>query len=486
MIRQLFTVFHKELVDVLRDRRTLFFMLALPTLTIPLLMWILTQTIGHFLEKIARSQMNVLIVNPEAAPQVVSELEQRANPLSLGLKLMKMLSDRGIQLRDLTLAQQNPESFLRLLQKRGVDQEALTREVRAILGEPDFDPLPGNLLSRAYPPNFRFLKALPARSAALADARRREGALSEAVRANEIALALEFSEDASQRLGGRDGTEVVVYYLEASDRSLAARSSLKGLLEAVGKGIVVRRLEDGGLPAGFASPITVRAKQLPGPGKFIKFLSQILPYMILIFSFLGALYPAIDLGAGEKERGTLETLLVAPVSRLALVLGKFLVVLCAALVSAFLSTVSLALSLRFSAFSVLAEISGQAFSFNGAEAFAALLLVLPTACIFSALLLALSIFAKSFKEGQSYASPLQILVLLPAFASFIPGVELDWVTSSIPVVNVSLALREIFTGNLELHWAHLGMIFLSTSVLAGGLLGFATWWFQREQVLFRT
>ena len=208
--------------------------------------------------------------------------------------------------------------------------------------------------------------------------------------------------------------------------------------------------------------------------------------MILIFAFLGALYPAVDLGAGEKERGTLETLLVAPVSRLALVLGKFLVVLLAALVSAVLATASLGLSLQVGFLAELSLLSGGSFSFSALDALTAIAMILPVGCIFSALLLALSIFAKSFKEGQSYAGPLQIVVILPAFVSFLPGVELDWVMASIPVVNVSLALKEIFTGNLDQHWGHVGLIFLSTTLCAGLMLWAAAWWFRREQVLFRS
>jgi len=215
-------------------------------------------------------------------------------------------------------------------------------------------------------------------------------------------------------------------------------------------------------------------------------MGQLLPYMILIFAFLGALYPAIDLGAGEKERGTLETLLVAPVSRLSLVLGKFLVVLLAALVSAVLATVSLGLSLQIGFLAELSLLSGGTFSFSFLEGAMALAMILPVSCIFSALLLALSIFAKSFKEGQSYAGPLQLVVIMPAFVSFLPGVELDWFMASMPVVNVSLALKEIFTGNLDQHWGHMGLIFLSTSVCAGLLLWAAAWWFRREQVLFRS
>jgi len=78
------------------------------------------------------------------------------------------------------------------------------------------------------------------------------------------------------------------------------------------------------------------------------------------------------------------------------------------------------------------------------------------------------------------------LILMPAMVAFLPGVKLDWMTASMPLVNVTLALKEIFTGNLDQHWSHVGVIFLSTSVYAGLLLWFAAWWFRREQVLFRS
>jgi sodium transport system permease protein len=253
----------------------------------------------------------------------------------------------------------------------------------------------------------------------------------------------------------------------------------------IGRATVAKRVREKGLAPGFADPFKLEPHKLPGPGPLVKLLAQLLPYMILIFAFLGATYPAIDLGAGEKERGTLETLLVAPVGRLSIVMGKFFVVLTAALVSAVLATLSLSVSLQLGVFAELAKMGQASFSFSAVEGVAAILMVLPVSCIFSALLLALSIFAKSFKEGQSYAAPLQFAIILPAFISFVPGVKLDWFMASLPVVNVSLALKEIFTGNLDQHWAHVGVIFVSTSVFAAILLWFATWWFQREEVLFR-
>jgi sodium transport system permease protein len=306
------------------------------------------------------------------------------------------------------------------------------------------------------------------------------------VRNERIAAAVLLPQGAADQLQAEQTARVTIFYLETSDRSTMALKGLKGILGAIGKRITAERIQARNLPPGFAAPIKIQTERLPGPGILIKLMSQLLPYMILIFAFLGAMYPAIDLGAGEKERGTLETLLVAPVSRLSLVLGKFGVVLVAALVSALLATFSLALSLQIGFLSNLALLSGESFSFSVGEALTALLMIVPVSCIFAALMLALSIFAKSFKEGQSYAGPLQMVIILPAMVSILPGVKLDWVTASIPVVNVSMALKEIFTGNLDQHWAHVGLIFASTSVFAGLLLWFAAWWFRREQVLFRS
>jgi len=485
-MRHVLTVFRKELVDVMRDRRTLVFMLVIPTVAIPVLMYITTELMTHFMEKLAREKADVLVLNPQAAPDLVDELRSRASLAGRAQRIAKLLEEKGLTEKDLAMTKGNQEAFLKLLRRRGIDPEELTAELRGTSGVEELGMNPSSIISMAFPPNLRIVTELDDPKLGSLEAEDREQVLQEAVRREVINAAVEFDPDTRDKLAALDAARVTIYYLQTSDRSTAARKGLRSIFESMGKDIVEKRLVQHELPPGFASPLQVRSRALPGASVLLKILGQILPYMILIFAFAGALYPAIDLGAGEKERGTLETLLVAPVSRLALVVGKFLVVLVAAMVSAVLATASLAVSLQLGVFSTLSMMGGDAFTFKAIEALTAVLMVLPISCIFAALLLALSIFAKSFKEGQSYASPLQMVIILPAFVSFIPGVKLDWLTSSIPVVNVSLALKEIFTGNLDQHWAHVGLIFLSTSVFAGLLLWFAAWWFQREQVLFRS
>jgi sodium transport system permease protein len=204
----------------------------------------------------------------------------------------------------------------------------------------------------------------------------------------------------------------------------------------------------------------------------------------------GAMYPAIELTAGEKERGTMETILSSPISRMNLVLGKFLLVLSAALATAALSVLSMGIS-----FSALRYFSASARSGRG-EAAALLLqlgpkavaslflMALPLAVLFSAVLMTIALFAKSYKEAQSYLTPMTFLVVIPAIASLLPGVELTPKLALIPVLSTSLVCKEIMTGTY--HWNSIALIFASTCVYAGFALFLAFKTFQRESVLFRS
>ncbi len=218
-------------------------------------------------------------------------------------------------------------------------------------------------------------------------------------------------------------------------------------------------------------------------------LGGLVPYFVILLCLTGAMYPAMDLTAGEKERGTIETILCSPVSRTHLVLGKFLMVLTASIATAVLAIASMAVSFGVGKKLLLAFTNGSADSalqitITGKAMASIFFVVLPLAVFFSAALLALSLFAKSFKEAQSYISPLMIVVVLPAVASLLPGVELNASLALIPVLNTSLVSKEIITGTY--HWNLIALIFLSSSVYAGIALAIAVKLFQREDVLFRS
>ena len=111
-------------------------------------------------------------------------------------------------------------------------------------------------------------------------------------------------------------------------------------------------------------------------------------------------------------------------------------------------------------------------------------MVVPLAVLFSAALLAIALFAKSYKEAQSYISPLTFSLFFPAIVSILPGVDLNAGLSLIPVLNTSLVSKEIVSG--AYHWNYIALIFASSCVYAAAALAVAIQLFQREDVLFRT
>jgi len=218
--------------------------------------------------------------------------------------------------------------------------------------------------------------------------------------------------------------------------------------------------------------------------KFGKIAGGWFPYVFIIFGFMGAMYPALDLGAGEKERGTLETILSSPASRLDIVLGKFLVVLLAAFLTAFLALGGMAVGIQRipdippEVLIVINEV------LNPKTIGLIMTLVLPVAAFFSAMLLGLSIYAKSFKEAQSIVAPLNIVIIFPAVIGTLPGMELNAITSLIPVLNVSLASKDIIAGIINP--LYMAEVYMSLFGFAGLAIFWCVKMFNWEKTIFRS
>ncbi|NRQ41546.1 ABC transporter permease [Rheinheimera sp. YQF-2] len=210
----------------------------------------------------------------------------------------------------------------------------------------------------------------------------------------------------------------------------------------------------------------------------------VIAYILIPLCLLGASYPAIDMGAGEKERGTLETLLICPISRVSIVLGKFLTVLTTGLVGALITVGSFGIwGAIIGSFGGMAVVQEAMSAIAITELLLIFSLLLPISAVFAALLLAISIYARTFKEAQNYISPLSIMIFLPLVAAMMPGVELNGKTALVPIMNVALAIKELIKGTAD--YAMLALIFGSTLVLAAVAIGFCVHWFQQEKVLFR-
>jgi len=217
-------------------------------------------------------------------------------------------------------------------------------------------------------------------------------------------------------------------------------------------------------------------------------IGGLVPYFIIVMSLAGAMYPAMDLTAGEKERGTIETILCSPVSRVHLVLGKFLMVFTAAMLTGILAMTSMGMTFAGGKKLLAGVPQSSDFGFSASVSMKSLVvvfvMVVPLAVLFSAALLAIALFAKSYREAQSYLSPLTIVVMLPAVVSVLPGVELNAFLSLIPVLNTSLVSKEIVSG--VYHWGYMALIFGSSCVYAAIALWIAIELFQQESVLFRS
>ena len=249
------------------------------------------------------------------------------------------------------------------------------------------------------------------------------------------------------------------------------------------------RLKDRNIPTEILQPFTIEQENVAPPAKVGgSILGRILPYLIITLCLTGAIYPATDVTAGEKERGTMETILCCPVARINLVLGKFLTVFT---ISA--ATVLLSLSSLCATFEVAKTIFAHSLTRKPILNIATIdvvglsgvfVMMVPVAVMLSAFMLMVGLFSKSFREAQSYAGPLMIFMIIPTLPALLPGTELNAKLALVPLTNVSLACGEMMSGIW--HWNYILLIFGSASVYAALALAAAVWMFHREGVIFRS
>jgi sodium transport system permease protein len=306
----------------------------------------------------------------------------------------------------------------------------------------------------------------------------------------QIRAAVEIPEGFDAKLAAGEPMSVKIYMYEGELKSGFGADRMQKFFRDLRDRAIRERLEARHLPESLIRPFDIKQQNVAPPEKVGgAILGGLVPYFVILLCLTGAMYPAMDLTAGEKERGTIETILCSPVSRTHLVLGKFLMVLTASVATAVLSIISMTVSFVVGK-KLLQGAAGRAggeilqISMTGKAVLSVFVMVLPLAVLFSAALLAIALFAKSFKEAQSYISPLMIVVVLPAVAAVLPGVELNTTLALVPVLNTSLVSKEIMTGTY--HWNYIALIFTSSCIYAAAAIAIGVKLFQREDVLFRT
>jgi sodium transport system permease protein len=277
---------------------------------------------------------------------------------------------------------------------------------------------------------------------------------------------------------GDDGRPVFdVLYNGGRDASTYARATLEKRIAAWRQSLVVAQVKAAGLSERALKPLDIASIDRGAKGAL---LARSLSALLVMLALTGAFYPALDMGAGEKERGTLETLLLAPVSRTTLATGKFIAVCTVSAACAVLHLCSLGLT--FTAFGSFLP-NAQSVTVPLVVVPAMIAVLLPLVALFSALALAASTFAASHKEGQAYLTPVLLVGMSLSMIAALPGIELTPTLALVPVAGASLLMKALLARTATIGQG----VLVTGSSLAWAAL--AVRWvaglYEREDVLLR-
>lgn len=307
--------------------------------------------------------------------------------------------------------------------------------------------------------------------------------INEDVKQGKILAALQIPKDFDKNIGNENITNIKLTYDNSSQQSEMVMTRINSYIEAYSKAIVAERLGKRNISSDILNPIKVETitsvKENEGKGQFM--LSLMLPLLLVIYSVSGPMSAAVDLGAGEKERGTLEPLLTTQAGRMSLLWGKFFAITSMGLISTLASLIGLFVAMR--------QQGGLFQGASGSLSTEVILLIglvtLLLTMTFGALELAISIYARSFKEAQTYITPLMMISFIPTYATYmLDAKNIDLFYFNIPLANAVCLLKEFIAGIYN--YTHIGITFGWIAVYILGAVIFARYMFSRESVIFRT
>lgn len=277
----------------------------------------------------------------------------------------------------------------------------------------------------------------------------------------------------------------VVFQFDSTDkRSQLAKKRVSLLIDNFRQKIIEDRLRQLGLDKKFIEPIKEDWIDLaPDNKKIGSFLGMILPYIIIILVFIGAMHSAIDITAGEKERGTLATLLVSQLSRLEIVLGKYFTIMTISAISLLLGLIGLSIAFLAPAY-MLGEISIIKVHFSFSLFFLFLLILAPLVGLASAVLILIGIFARNNREASTYVTPVYMVSIFLGMISLSQEIELTKSLFFIPILNNSYVFKELLVGTIN--WVNIIATLVSNITIAILALVATTKVFHKENVLFRS
>lgn len=279
-----------------------------------------------------------------------------------------------------------------------------------------------------------------------------------------------------------------LYYLSSETNSTYALNIVEEILDDYKEEIRVQKIEAAGLDTEeILEPIAYEEENIASTEQSLgSIMGMIFPFMLIISLLMGTMYPAIDTTAGERERGTLETILTLPVTSRQLIISKFLTVAVIGLVSAALNIVSMG-GIAFYMYQIadltleegILTVAWGSF----APAFLVSILAILTFSLFiSAITMCVTAFAKSYKEANNYITPLMLVVMFTGYIAFIPNIELTRTMAMVPVANISLLLKNLLSFNYD--YTVIAIVILSNAAYAILAILFLSRIYDSETILF--
>jgi len=300
----------------------------------------------------------------------------------------------------------------------------------------------------------------------------------------DVQAVLEIPSDFKYKIDQGAAVKLILKYDATETKSRIAQKRVNQIMEKYKSEIILQRLSQLGLKEEFIIPIILEEENIATAEKITgSFLAILLPYLIIILIFVGAMHTAVDITAGEKERGTIATLLVSQISRLEIVLGKCFVVMLISFTSMVLGLLGLTLAFLSGA-SIAGGIEGAKFGISINTIFLIFLVLLPLVGLASAVLVMVGIFARNIREASSYITPIYMLTIFLGIISISQGIELTDKMFLVPVLNSSFVFKELLMG--KIYWEHIITTFSANMIIAGFALLKATRLFSKEEVLFRS
>ena len=439
-------IFNRELRDQLRDRRTLFTVVVMPIVLYPLMGMAMLQVAQFMREYPAK----IWIIGNDNLPQSPSLVENNQINGSL-------VSESESELLQLSLALPEDDELKKL-----VSQFRESPNSSAAAGLVD----------------------------QLIQAEMKERGLDVAVVAPSkfsVPDDLSAEGDAAVVASANSPPKIYIFQNSASDQSRIGAQRIKSVIDRWQKKVIKQRLADNGISPEMVSSIqVVDADVADKQSKQTAIWSKLFPFIIMVWSLTGAFYPAIDLCAGEKERGTFETLLSSPAARSEIAIGKLLTVMSFSVTTALLNLISMAFTGLFVASRMGGMPGGMGLGVPPLESVGWLLLALiPISALFSAIALAAAAFARSSKEGQYYLVPLMMISMPLMMIPMMPSIKLDFGTSLIPVTGLMLFLRGLIEGQYAECIRFGGPVCIVTFACCWFAVRWVVHQFNSESVLFR-